>query len=245
MRVGVVGAYGRMGSAICEAIDESEDLYLVARIGRGDYLSVLAEEEAEVIVDVTHVDSARHNLAWAALHGMHAVVGTTGFTADDVDNFDKEFKSVNKSCFLVPNFSIGAILMMEFAAKSAKYFDAVEIVEMHHNKKKDAPSGTSALTAKKIAAAREIPWVPEATEQQNAEGVRGGSVDGIPIHSVRLPGLLAHQEVIFGSQGQTFTLRHDSFNAAAFMPGMIKSVQSVSSLPVGITTGLEAVLDFD
>lgn len=241
MRVGVIGARGRMGEVICRALDESAH-DLVARIGRGDDLRVLVDVDAELIVDVTHAEAARQTLSWAALHAMHAVVGTTGFDGDDLSRLNDEFERVGRTCFMVPNFSIGAVLMMRFAAQAAAYFDGIEIVELHHDKKRDAPSGTAMLTAAKIIEARTEALPAESESHTDALGARGADIGGVRVHSVRLPGLLAHQEVLLGARGQTLTIRHDSFDRQAFMPGVVKAIDGIGSLPAGIVTGLEAVL---
>lgn len=243
MKVGVIGARGRMGLEISEAIASTSDLSLVACADMGDDLRMLVENNVDVVVDVTNVAAARQNIPWLALHGIHAVIGTTGFTQDDIDAFDHAFKTEGKNCFIVPNFSIGAVLMMQFAEQAAQYFDGVEIIELHHDKKKDAPSGTAQLTADRIAAAKSKPWVADPTEHTSVIGVRGGeAAPGIHLHSVRLPGLLAHQEVIFGSAGQTLTIRHDSFDRSSFMPGVLRAVRNVAALQPGVTFGLDAVL---
>lgn len=241
MRVGVVGSAGRMGTAICEAVEASPH-HLVARVSRGDSIDALAKAGAEVVVDVTNVEAARQNLPWVALHGMHAIVGTTGFDDDDTRSLDETFRTAGHSCLLVPNFSIGAVLMMRFAAEAAPYFDNVEIVELHHDQKRDAPSGTAMLTASRIVDARgDIP--PTASDVGASPAVaRGLDVRGVRIHSVRARGLLAHQEVIMGAEGQTLTIRHDSFDRSSFMPGVIRSLDRVAALPSGVTIGLEAVL---
>jgi len=243
MRVGVVGAYGKMGEAISAAIEADEALTLSARVGSNDQLRSLVEAGTDVVVDVTNLQAARENLPWFAMHDMHAVVGTTGFSDDDLANLQRAYASNAKACFLVPNFSIGGVLMMKFAEQAAPYFDGVEIIEFHHAQKKDAPSGTSTLTAKRIADARDTLWAPDPTEHETVVGVRGGEVEpGIRVHSVRMPGMLAHQEVIFGAVGQTLTVRHDSYDRSSFMPGVLRAVNAVASLPAGITSGLDAVL---
>lgn len=221
MRVGVLGANGRMGSAIREAIDESDDFeYTKLLVDRsGDGPSVLPDEllDVDVVVDVSTAEAAAHNLPVLAASGVDAVVGTTGFSDATVKELDKAFKKAKKRCFLVPNFAIGAVLMMRFAAEAAQHFDGVEIVELHHDQKKDAPSGTAKLTAERI----------------------GGEV---PIHSVRLRGLVAHQEVIFGTTGQTLTIRHDSYDRSAFLPGVLLALGKLQTLKPGVTSGLDAVL---
>ncbi len=245
-RIGVVGAKGRMGVTICDAIRHADDLELVAEVDAGDNLKALVEANCEVAVDVTNVDAARENIPWLGLHGIHAVVGTTGFRDDDLALFSATFTAEGRSCLVVPNFSIGAVLLMRFSEQAAPYFDGVEIIELHHHEKRDAPSGTAALTATRIADARresgDVPFVSDPTQRTTVDGVRGGVCDGVRLHSVRLPGLLAHQEVMFGSLGQMLTIRHDSVDRASFMPGVLRSIRHVGSLPVGLTIGLDAVL---
>jgi 4-hydroxy-tetrahydrodipicolinate reductase len=242
MRVGVVGAYGKMGDAISAAVNDDPGLTLAARVGSRDPLRVLAENGVEVVVDVTNIEASRRNLPWFAMHDMHAVVGTTGFTEDDIAELHRTYATESKVCFLVPNFSIGGVLMMKFAADAASYFDNVEIIERHHNKKKDAPSGTSVATVKRIAEARPTLWADDPTEHELVQGVRGGLQDDIRIHSVRMPGYLAHQEVVFGAAGETLTIRHDSIDRVAFMPGVLRAVKGVAGLDAGVVVGLEAVL---
>lgn len=243
MRVGVVGAYGKMGEAISAAIEADGNLTLSARVGSNDELRSLAEAGTDVVVDVTNLQAARENLPWFAMHDMHAVVGTTGFSEEDLANLQRTYATNSKACFLVPNFSIGAVLMMKFAEQAAPYFEGVEIIEFHHAQKKDAPSGTAALTAKRIAHARTAAWVPDPTEHETVTGARGGEIEpGIRVHSVRMPGMLAHQEVLFGSAGQTLTIRHDSLDRVSFMPGVLRAVNAVSSLPAGVTSGLDTIL---
>lgn len=246
IRVVVVGAQGRMGTAICSAIEASAIATLSAGVGSSEQFEAALTPDVDVIVDVTNAEAARVNLPIAAERGIQVVVGTTGFDDDDIARFDEMFKATDTTCFVVPNFSIGAVLLMEFSARAAKYFDGVEVIELHHNQKKDAPSGTATLTTRKIADARAESdagdWTADPTERETAQGARGGVVDGIHVHSIRLPGLLAHEEVIFGSQGQILTLRHDSFDRAAFMPGVLLAVEKVSGLDSGVTFGLESVL---
>ncbi len=242
-RVAVVGAYGRMGSAISAAVQSDESLELVSRIGSADSLESLLGRSIDLVIDVTNHEAAAANLLWLADNNINAVVGTTGFSDAEVKQFDTAFRVANLRCFLVPNFSIGAVLLMRFAGMAARYFDAVEIVELHHEKKKDAPSGTARLTAEQISKHRTEPWAPDATEHVSLEGARGAEQNGIHIHSVRLPGLLAHEEVIFGATGQTLTLRHDSFDRSSFMPGALLAAKSLDSLAPGVTTGLESVLN--
>lgn len=241
-RIGVLGAHGRMGKSICEAVQERPGLELAAALGSSDSLEQLVDAGVEVVVDVTTTAAAQENLPWLAEHAMSAVVGTTGFSDADRKHFAAAFSAAGKRCFLVPNFAIGAVLLMRFAELAAPHFDGVEIIELHHDKKKDAPSGTARLTADKIAAARTKPWAPDPTEVETVERVRGGDVDGVRLHSVRLRGMLAHEEVIFGGTGQTLTIRHDSYDRSSFMAGVVLALESLDQLDAGLSVGLEAVL---
>lgn len=224
---------------------EGIDLHLVARGATVPDLTVAADVEAferaavDVVVDFTQLDAARANLAWAAEHGVHAVVGTTGFDADDHERFAATFKESN--CLLVPNFAIGAVLMMRFAELAAPWFDTGEVIEYHHDAKIDAPSGTAMLTVERMAAASDS-WGADATEKEVVEHARGGKgPGGIPIHSVRMRGMVAHQEVILGAAGQTLTIRHDSYDRESFMPGVLLAVKSIADHP-GLTIGLDSLL---
>ncbi|MGH9278053.1 MAG: 4-hydroxy-tetrahydrodipicolinate reductase [Acidimicrobiales bacterium] len=260
IRVGVFGAGGRMGSLVCRTVAGDPDLRLVAGIDplhvgidlrrvtgadvAGLTVSPDAESlrlaEADVAIDFTHIDAARENLAWCADNGVHAVVGTTGFEEHDYKELAERFTSSN--CFVAPNFAIGAVLMMRFAELAAPYFESAEIIELHHEQKIDAPSGTAMLTAQRIAAASSE-WSPDPTSTTVVEGARGGeAAGGIRVHSVRLRGLVAHQEVLFGTTGQSVSIRHDSYDRSSFMPGVILAVKSVASRP-GLTVGLDALLD--
>ena len=260
MRVGVFGAGGRMGSTVCRAVVEDPDLQLVAAVDPfhagidvravtgadlpGLQVSpdadALARAEAEVAVDFTHLDAARANLAWCAANGVHAVVGTTGFAQADYDELATRFSRSN--CVVAPNFAIGAVLMMRFAELAAPYFETAEIIELHHDQKVDAPSGTAMLTAERMAAAS-AEWGADPTTKHVVEGARGGVGPGdIHIHSVRLRGLVAHQEVLLGTAGQTLSLRHDSYDRASFMPGVLLAVKRVADR-AGVTVGLDALLD--
>ncbi|HET7721860.1 MAG TPA: 4-hydroxy-tetrahydrodipicolinate reductase [Acidimicrobiales bacterium] len=260
IRVGVFGAGGRMGSTVCRAIVADPELQLVAAVDplhagidlrgvtgadlRGLQVSPdlesLARAEAQVAVDFTHIDAARSNLAWCAANGVHAVVGTSGFTPADYEELATRFTRSN--CFIAPNFAIGAVLMMRFAELAAPYFETAEIIELHHDQKVDAPSGTAMHTAERMAA-RSSDWAPDPTTKHVIEGARGGaSPGGIRIHSVRLRGLVAHQEVLLGTAGQSLSIRHDSYDRASFMPGVVLAVKSVGSHP-GVTVGLDAFLD--
>jgi 4-hydroxy-tetrahydrodipicolinate reductase len=258
-RVGVFGAAGRMGSTVCEAVEGDPELELVAavdplhagidlrRVANVDsHLQVakaseaLVDAGAEVIVDFTVAQAARSNLAFAAAHGLHAVVGTTGFTEADCDALERDF--TKSSCLVAANFSIGAVLMMRFAELAAPWFETAEIIELHHDGKVDAPSGTALRTAERMAASSSD-WSEDPTTDHVVEGARGGSgPGGIPIHSVRLHGLFAHQEVLLGTSGQSLTIRHDTYDRTCYMPGVLLAVKRVHERP-GLTLGLEPLLD--
>lgn len=245
IRVAVLGAKGRMGATACEAVRDAADMELVAEIDVGDSMAALADAGAQVAVDFTRPDAVMENLRWCVEHGVHAVVGTTGF--DDA-RFDEVRSWLSASpgvgVAIAPNFGIGAVLMMAFAEKAARYYESVEIIELHHPRKVDAPSGTAQHTAARIAAARRdagLGEVPDATSS-GLEGARGASVDGVAVHSVRLSGLVAHQEVLFGGHGETLTIRHDSLDRFSFMPGVLLAVRQIQARP-GLTVGLESFLD--
>jgi 4-hydroxy-tetrahydrodipicolinate reductase len=248
-----------MGSTVCQAVAADPELHLVAAVDphhagldlrqvtgvEGTGLQVLRDPAAmqstkpDVAVDFTVVDAARENLAWCAQSGVHAVVGTTGFDDADVDRLRKAFTSSN--CFIAPNFAIGAVLMMRFAELAAPYFESAEIIELHHDNKVDAPSGTAMLTASRMAGASDE-WGADPTRQEVLPGARGGKGPGdIRVHSVRLRGLVAHQEVLLGTTGQTLSIRHDSYDRTSFMPGVVLAVKAVGSRP-GVTVGLDALL---
>jgi 4-hydroxy-tetrahydrodipicolinate reductase len=245
VRVGVLGARGRMGAEVCRAVDAAADLELVAMIDQGDWLSNAVDASAEVIVDFTTPDVVMDNLHWCIEQGMHAVVGTTGFTEQRLDRVRNWLShKPDLGVIIAPNFAIGAVLMMEFAARAAHLFDSIEIIEQHHPNKLDAPSGTAARTAEIVAAARRAankPEMPDATRDE-LPGARGAQVEGVRIHSVRAAGLVAHQEVLFGTAGETLTLRHDSYDRVSFMPGVLLAARSVPHRP-GLTVGLGALLD--
>ena len=247
LRVGVLGAKGRMGAEVCKAISEAKDMKLVAVLDAGDAVSTLASEGANVVVDFTTPDVVMEHLDWLIHNGVHAVVGTTGFTAERIAQVEKWSSDKPETGILIaPNFSIGAILMTRLASEATRFFESVEIVELHHPNKIDAPSGTSVHTAKAIAKARKaanMPPQPDATEPKFLDA-RGVNVEGVPIHSVRLRGLVAHQEVIFGDVGETFTIRHDSFDRVAYMPGVLVGVRGVFEHP-GLTIGLDKYLGLD
>ena len=241
MRVGVIGAKGRMGLAVCAAVEASGRHELVARLDLGDSLQDLVTSRAEAIVDFTHPESVMSTLEFAVSRGIHCVVGTTGFTEDRLRTVEEWLRAAPSTGVLIaPNFSIAAILMMRFSAEAAPYFESVEIIELHHPDKADAPSGTAGRTAALIGAARQGMTAPDATVTA-LPGARGASVAGIPVHAVRLRGLLAHQEVLFGGHGEVLTIRHDSMDRGSFMPGVLLGLDRVPAHP-GLTVGLEHFL---
>ena len=243
MRVGVLGAKGKVGATMCAAVAEAADLTLSAEVDVGDDLSLFTDSGTEVVIDFTHPDVVMGNLKFLVDNGIHAVVGTTGFTAERLDQVrgwlaDKPGSGV----LIAPNFAIGAVLSMHFAQKAAPYFESVEIIELHHPQKADAPSGTAARTAALIAAARTgMAPNPDATST-GLPGARGADVDGVPVHSVRLTGLVAHQEVLFGTMGETLTIRHDSLDRTSFVPGVLLAVREIASR-TGLAIGMEPLLD--
>lgn len=262
IRVGVVGACGRVGQLVCRSVAEADDLSLVAAVDRSsvgrsiggligrpeidvpvtDELDRLLEAEAEVAVDFTHPDVVLDNVRWCVTHAVHLVVGTTGLSRDDLVEVERSIAAEGgeSNVIVAPNFALGAVLMQRFAAQAARYFSAVEIVELHHDGKADAPSGTAMATVSRLLEERGEAY--RGPEAETVPGVRGGDVEGIRVHSVRLPGLLAHQEVLFGGQGQTLTIRHDSTDRSSFMPGVLLAVRAVMTRP-GLTVGLEPLLD--
>ncbi len=261
IRVGVFGAAGRMGSTVCRAVYDAPGLELVAAVDplhagidlgqlgvHGTQVQVaskanaLLDAGAEVAVDFTVLDAARENLAWCADNGVHAVVGTTGFGEAELAELDRRFSASDANALIAPNFAIGAVLMMRFAEMAAPYFDSAEIIELHHDQKLDAPSGTAVLTAQRMAGASKE-WSDDPTVKVVAEGARGGTVDGIPVHSVRLRGLVAHQEVLLGTAGQSLSIRHDSYDRSSFMPGVLLGIRKVPETP-GLTIGLDSLLGF-
>jgi 4-hydroxy-tetrahydrodipicolinate reductase len=231
-----------MGAEVCRTVESALDLDLVAAIDLGDDRS--PAETAEVIVDFTHPDAVMDNLFWCIGHRIHAVVGTTGFTEQHFDLLRGRLAEHDGVGVLIaPNFSIGAVLMMRFAEQAAAFYESAEVIELHHPGKADAPSGTAASTARRIAAARTAAALtppPDATKQE-LPGARGAQVDGIRVHGVRLRGLVAHQEVLFGAEGETLTIRHDSLDRVSFMPGVLAAVRAISTRP-GLTVGIESVL---
>jgi len=243
MRVGVLGAKGKVGTTMCAAVREADDLTLSAEVDAGDDLTLLTDSGTEVVIDFTHPDVVMDNLKFLIDNGIHAVVGTTGFTDDRLDQVQSWLSAKPDTAVLIaPNFAIGAVLSMYFAQKAAPYFESVEVIELHHPQKADAPSGTATRTAKLIAQARKgLPPNPDATST-GLEGARGADVDGIPVHSVRLTGLVAHQEVLFGTLGETLTIRHDSLDRTSFVPGVLLAVREIATRP-GLTIGIEPLLD--
>jgi 4-hydroxy-tetrahydrodipicolinate reductase len=247
IKVGVLGAKGRMGQQVCATVEQAPDTELVAQVDAGDSVDVLAQ--ADVVVDFTHVGVVMDNLRWCLEHGVSVVVGTSGFAEDRLAEvrgwLDKAEDGTR--VLVAPNFSIGAVLMMRFAAQAARFFESAEIIELHHANKLDAPSGTALRTASMIADARNTAGLgpaPDATTQE-VPGARGACVDQVRVHSVRVAGLVAHQEVLFGGNGETLTIRHDSLDRASFMPGVLLAVRGLASLPTGLTVGIEPLLGLD
>jgi 4-hydroxy-tetrahydrodipicolinate reductase len=245
IRVGVLGALGKVGSEVCRAVEAADDTRLVASIDADDELDELVAGDAQVVVDFTHPDAVMDNVRFAVDNGIHCVVGTSGFSTDRLDTVsgwlaDKPGVGV----FVAPNFAIGAVLLMHFSALAAKYYESAEIIELHHPRKADAPSGTAAHTARLIGSARAAAGLgpaPDATTQE-LPGARGALVDDVRVHSVRLSGLIAHQEVLFGGSGETLTIRHDSMDRNSFMPGVLLAVRSIVDRP-GLIVGLDKLMD--
>jgi 4-hydroxy-tetrahydrodipicolinate reductase len=244
IRVGVLGARGRMGTEVCRAVDGTDDLELVAMIDQGDGLFSASDAGAEVVVDFTTPDVVLDNLHWCIDQGINVVVGTSGFTEHRLERVRTWLShKPDVGVIIAPNFAVGAVLMMEFATRAARFFESVEIIEQHHPRKLDAPSGTALQTAAVIAAARAQAGLgeqPDATKDEMA-GARGAVVDGVRVHSVRASGLVAHEEILFGTTGETLTIRHDSYDRASFMPGVLLAVRSVIQRP-GLTVGLGELL---
>ena len=243
-----------MGATVCEAVAADPDLELVAAVdphqvggSAGGVVAVadrqaLAEADVDVVVDFTIAEAARDNLIWLAEQRIHAVVGTTGFTDDDLGRFQAAFTRAGRACIIAPNFAISAVLMMRFAELAAPYFDTAEVIELHHDAKIDAPSGTARLTVEKMAAASDD-WAPDPTEHEMLSGVRGAEGPaGIRVHAVRMRGMVAHHEVILGAEGQSLTIRQDSTDRSSFMPGVLAAVKAVPDRS-GLIVGLDALLD--
>ncbi|WP_036569264.1 4-hydroxy-tetrahydrodipicolinate reductase [Nocardioides sp. URHA0032] len=247
IRVGVLGARGKVGTEVCRAVAAADDLELVAEIDAGDAIDTLVSEGAEAVVDFTHPDVVMDNLQFCIEHGIHAVVGTTGFDEQRLDTLRGWLEgAAGTGVLIAPNFSIGAILMMRFAAVAAPFYESVEVIEMHHPTKADAPSGTARRTAELIAAARREAGkgpVPDATTT-GLDGARGADVDGIRVHALRVRGLVAHQEVLLGGVGETLTIRHDSLDRVSFTPGVLAGLRAIADHP-GLTVGLEHFLPLD
>jgi 4-hydroxy-tetrahydrodipicolinate reductase len=246
IRVGVLGAAGRMGREVCRAVGAAADLELVAAVDpsgeatASTSIEALADAGATVAVDFTHPSSVLANVRWCLRNDVHAVVGTTGITPADLGEIRALADSGDANCIVAPNFALGAVLLVRFAAEAARYFDAAEVIELHHDGKADAPSGTAIATARAIGAARAGNWSPpEAVGEFPAS--RGAEIDGVTVHAVRLPGLVAHQEILFGAPGQTLALRHDTTDRSAFMPGVLLAVRAIADRP-GLTVGLDALL---
>jgi 4-hydroxy-tetrahydrodipicolinate reductase len=245
IRVGVLGANGKVGAAICAAVRAAGDLELVATVDAGDPIETFVETKTEVVVDFTHPDVVMNNLNFLVRNGIHAVVGTTGFDDARLAQVREWLDaSPGTGVLIAPNFAIGAVLSMRFAEQAARFFDSVEVIELHHPNKADAPSGTAYRTAALIAEARANAGVgrsPDATTAE-LEGSRGAEVDGVRVHSIRLAGLVAHQEILLGTQGETLTIRHDSIDRSSFAPGVLLGVRQIASRP-GLTVGLDPLLD--
>ena len=241
--MGVLGAKGKVGATMVQAVESAEDLTFTVGVDAGDPLSLFLDSHTDVIIDFTHPDVVMDNLKFLIDNGIHAVVGTTGFTDDRLSRVEAWLADKPGVAVLIaPNFAIGAVLSMHFAQQAARYFESVEVLELHHPQKADAPSGTAARTARLIAEARKgMPPNPDATST-GLDGARGADVDGIPVHSVRLAGLVAHQEVFFGTKGETLTIRHDSLDRTSFVPGVLLAVRKVREHP-GLTVGIEPLLE--
>jgi 4-hydroxy-tetrahydrodipicolinate reductase len=240
IKVGVLGSRGRMGAEVVKAVTEAADLELVASLDLGDSLEALITNGAQVVVDFTTPDSVMANLEFLITHNIHAVIGTTGFDDARIAKIKSLLANSTSGVLIAPNFAIGAVLMMEFATKAAKYFESAEIIELHHPNKVDAPSGTAARTAELMAKSRKeagLTAMPDATST-SLDGARGATIGDIPVHSVRLRGLVAHQEVLLGGIGETLSIRHDSIDRVGFMPGVLLGVRQVVNHP-GLTFGLE------
>jgi 4-hydroxy-tetrahydrodipicolinate reductase len=243
MRVAVLGSKGKVGATMVQAVEAAEDLSLSAEVDAGDPLSLLTDNKAEVVIDFTHPEVVMENLKFLIDNGIHAVVGTTGFNDERLQQVRAWLAAKpGVSVLIAPNFAIGAVLSMHFARQAAPFYESVEVIELHHPHKADAPSGTAARTAALIAEARkDLPPNPDATTE-SLPGARGADVDGVPLHSVRLAGLVAHQEVLFGTAGETLTIRHDSIDRTSFVPGVLLAVRQVAEHP-GLTIGIESLLN--
>lgn len=239
--VGVLGARGRMGRTVCDAVTRAEGMRLVAEVDQDDSMDALVG--CDVVIDFTHPGVVLDNLRWCAEHGLDVVIGTSGFTEERLAEVSELLSSTR--VLIAPNFSIGAVLMMRFATQAARFFESAEVIELHHAAKADAPSGTALRTAHLIADARSAAGLglpPDATREE-IPGARGATVADVRVHSVRLDGLVAHQEVLFGGHGETLTIRHDSLDRASFMPGVLLAVRAIGGLAPGLTVGIEPLLD--
>lgn len=245
IRVGVLGARGRMGAEVCRAVEAADDMEIVAMVDTGDWMFDVADAGAEVVVDFTHPDVVMDNIRFCIDQDIQCVVGTSGFDAARLSTVRQwlEPKS-GMGVLIAPNFALGAVLSMRFAQLAARYYESVEIVELHHDRKVDAPSGTAMHTARLVADAREAAGLKPGQDATTAEldGARGAYVDGVRVHSVRLPGLVAHQEVLFGGQGETLTIRHDSYDRKSFMPGVLLGIRSILGRS-GLIVGLENLIE--
>jgi 4-hydroxy-tetrahydrodipicolinate reductase len=256
LRVGVLGAAGRMGQSVCSAVMQAESMELVAAVDLAadesekiivdipltQEINGFFKAEVDVVVDFTIAEASINNLPLLAEEGIDVVVGTSGLTDQDVLTIGEKFNE--SSCLIVPNFAIGAVLMMHFASIASPWFNTAEIIEYHHNQKIDSPSGTALATAERMSSASSQ-WDNDPTVKESIPGARGAKLKGIPIHAVRMQGMVAHQEVIMGSAGQTLTIRHDSPDRESFMPGVILAVKGIGSLPNGVTIGLEKLLGIE
>lgn len=245
IKVGVLGSAGKVGQAIVAAVEAADDLTYTVGVDKGDALEFFTDTDTQVVVDFTHPDVVMDNLKFLIGNGIHAVVGTTGFTDERLDTVRGWLAdSPGTGVLIAPNFAIGAVLSMKFAAQAARFYDSVEVIELHHPHKADAPSGTAYRTAALVAQARADAGVgpsPDATSEE-LDGARGATVDGVRVHSVRLAGLVAHQEVLLGTEGETLTIRHDSLDRSSFAPGVLLGVREIASRP-GLTVGLEELMD--
>ena len=243
MRVAVLGAKGKVGTTMVQAVQDADDLTFTVGVDAGDPLSEVVGAGTEIVIDFTHPDAVMDNLKFLIANGIHVVVGTTGFTDQRLGQVKRWLSAEpNVSVLIAPNFAIGAVLSMHFAQQAARFFESVEVIELHHPHKADAPSGTAVRTARLIAEARKgLPPNPDATSS-GLDGARGADVDGVPVHSVRLAGLVAHQEVLFGTLGETLTIRHDSIDRTSFVPGVLLAVRKIRNF-TGLTIGIEPLLD--
>ncbi|MDQ3941292.1 MAG: 4-hydroxy-tetrahydrodipicolinate reductase [Actinomycetota bacterium] len=242
VRVGVLGALGRMGTTVCDAVTADPDLDLVARVDQDDPLQALVETNTEVAVDFTTPAVVKDNVRFCLSNDIHIVVGTTGWTEADLAEVERWANASQANAFVAPNFALGAVLMMRFAAEAARHYGSGEIIERHHENKLDAPSGTALRTAELMDRARgDAGWL-QTPSKESVPGSRGADAGGVRIHSVRVPGSVAHQDVIFGAAGETLTIRHDSLDRTSFMPGVLLAIKTVGTRP-GLTVGLEHLLE--